>query len=75
VYDVWLAFELAIVYFFFRETRGMSLEETAAIFDGQEAVHEIAARGETAVAQAGGPVYETKEHMEGEPQVNEVGKA
>jgi hypothetical protein len=34
VYDVWLFVELAVVYFLFVETRGASLEETAAILDG-----------------------------------------
>jgi hypothetical protein len=31
---VWLFVELAVVYFLFVETRGASLEETAAILDG-----------------------------------------
>ncbi|KAH8781536.1 general substrate transporter [Hyaloscypha sp. PMI_1271] len=34
VYDVWLFIELVVVYFLFVETRGASLEETAAILDG-----------------------------------------
>lgn len=34
VYDVWLFVELVVVYFLFVETRGASLEETAAILDG-----------------------------------------
>lgn len=65
VYDVWIAFELVIVYFFFKETRGMSLEETAAIFDGAEAVHAIAIKGES-VAHDVSPVYESKEQATGE---------
>ncbi|KAH9214696.1 general substrate transporter [Leptodontidium sp. 2 PMI_412] len=36
VYDVWLFVELIVVYFLFVETRGASLEETAAILDGTE---------------------------------------
>ncbi|KAK0123831.1 hypothetical protein ONS95_008825 [Cadophora gregata] len=36
VYDVWLFVELLVVYFLFVETRGASLEETAAILDGVE---------------------------------------
>ncbi|RAO73892.1 uncharacterized protein BHQ10_009904 [Talaromyces amestolkiae] len=36
VYDVWLLFELIVVYFLWVETRGPSLEEIAAILDGQE---------------------------------------
>lgn len=34
VYDVWLALELAVVYFLFIETGNGSLEETAALLDG-----------------------------------------
>ncbi|KAG4438234.1 hypothetical protein IFR05_006262 [Cadophora sp. M221] len=36
VYDIWLFVELIVVYFLFVETRGASLEETAAILDGTE---------------------------------------
>jgi len=36
VYDVWLLVELTIVYFLFVETSGSSLEEMAAIIDGEE---------------------------------------
>lgn len=35
-YDVWLLFELVVVYFLFVETGKLSLEETAAIIDGVE---------------------------------------
>ena len=48
VYCCWLAFETAFLYFFIVETKGLSLEETAALFDGEEsqraidnAAHEI----------------------------------
>ncbi|KAG9074943.1 hypothetical protein FS749_013453 [Ceratobasidium sp. UAMH 11750] len=33
IYTIWLIFELVFVYFFAVETRGRSLEETAALFD------------------------------------------
>jgi hypothetical protein len=36
VYDVWLLVELTVVYFLFVETSGSSLEEMAAIIDGEE---------------------------------------
>jgi len=36
-YDVWLAFEVLVVYFLFVETGNLSLEETAMALDGQEA--------------------------------------
>ncbi|KAJ5485407.1 sugar transporter [Penicillium diatomitis] len=35
-YDVWLAFELVVVYFLFVETGNLSLEESAVIMDGEE---------------------------------------
>jgi sugar porter (SP) family MFS transporter len=37
VYCCWLVFELAFVYIFIIETKGRSLEETAALFDGEQA--------------------------------------
>lgn len=37
-YCVWLAIELAVVYFFYIETRGTPLEEIAKHFDGDQAV-------------------------------------
>lgn len=45
-----LAFELVFVYFFILETKNRSLEETAALFDGQEKADELHAR---AAADAG----------------------
>ncbi|KAI0055106.1 hexose transporter [Artomyces pyxidatus] len=45
VYCCWLAFEFAYCYVFVVETKGLSLEETAALFDGEEVVaQQIAAR-------------------------------
>jgi hypothetical protein len=38
VYDCWLAFELAIVYIFFVETRNTPLEEIVKYFDGEAAL-------------------------------------
>lgn len=63
VYDVWILFELIVVYFFFKETQGMSLEATAAIFDGPGAVEDIAAKGELAMREGVEPTqpYELKE--------------
>jgi hypothetical protein len=45
VYCIWLVFELAFVYFFIIETKGRSLEETAALFDGEEAEAAIVTYG------------------------------
>jgi len=50
VYCVWLAFEGAFCYFFIIETKNRTLEETAALFDGDEALEQIAA---TAAQNAG----------------------
>lgn len=36
MYDVWLAFEVVVVYFLFVETGSLSLEETAAVLDGKD---------------------------------------
>lgn len=49
MYDIWIAVALVFVYFFFKETQGMSLEETAAIWDGPAAVQDIQQRGEAAI--------------------------
>lgn len=44
VYVAWLCFELAFIWKFAVETKGRSLEETAALFDGEEAVRELEQR-------------------------------
>ena len=44
VYCCWLAFETLFCYVFIVETKGRSLEETAALFDGEEVVDQIQAR-------------------------------
>ncbi|CAL1699477.1 unnamed protein product [Somion occarium] len=41
VYCCWLAFELAFCYFMIVETKNLSLEETAALFDGEDAQKNI----------------------------------
>lgn len=45
VYSCWLAFELFFCYTFIIETKGLSLEETAALFDGADVVDQIHTRG------------------------------
>ncbi|PPQ80209.1 hypothetical protein CVT25_003562 [Psilocybe cyanescens] len=50
VYVAWIAFEAVFCYFFIIETKGLSLEETAALFDGDETVHMISGK---AAEQAG----------------------
>jgi hypothetical protein len=61
VYDVWLFVELVVVYFLFVETRGASLEETAAILDGvavQEQLIEGVARATEQESKVPLPVNE-----------------
>ncbi|OJA10001.1 hypothetical protein AZE42_03823 [Rhizopogon vesiculosus] len=41
VYLFWLCFELVFCYFFIIETKNLTLEETAAIFDGSEGMAQI----------------------------------
>ncbi|KAJ6615099.1 hexose transporter [Mycena sp. CBHHK59/15] len=50
VYCVWLVFEGAFLYFYVIETKNRTLEETAAIFDGEDATNEIVG---TAATHAG----------------------
>ncbi len=44
MYCCWLAFELVFLYFFVVETKHRTLEETAALFDGEDlaAIHAAA---------------------------------
>ncbi|EIN07439.1 general substrate transporter [Punctularia strigosozonata HHB-11173 SS5] len=44
VYCAWLAFELVYLYLFVVETKGRTLEETAALFDGEQAIDHIVAQ-------------------------------
>jgi len=42
IYCCWIAVELVVVYFFFPETKGPTLEEIAKIFDGEDALTGVA---------------------------------
>ncbi|KAH7925088.1 hexose transporter [Leucogyrophana mollusca] len=46
VYVCWLAVEFVFLYFFLVETKNRTLEETAALFDGEDVIEQIAAKGE-----------------------------
>lgn len=48
VYVCWLAFEFVFLWFFLIETKNRTLEETAALFDGDDALDQIANRAEGA---------------------------
>lgn len=41
MYVCWIAFELGFCYVFIIETKNRTLEETAALFDGDEATEQI----------------------------------
>ncbi|EJU00892.1 hexose transporter [Dacryopinax primogenitus] len=47
VYDCVLAFEIVFMFFYCVETKNRTLEETAALFDGEDKVDTIAARAGT----------------------------
>ncbi|KDN42656.1 hypothetical protein RSAG8_06613, partial [Rhizoctonia solani AG-8 WAC10335] len=55
VYVAWLCFELGFMWMYAVETKGRSLEETAAMFDGEEAVQELENRAVHDLATPGTP--------------------
>jgi len=57
VYDCVLAFEIVFMFFYAVETKNRTLEETAALFDGEDKVEDLAAR---ALTDAG--LHETLSH-------------
>ena len=46
MYCVWIAFEVVFLWFFIVETKNRTLEETAALFDGEDLqqIHQATAR-------------------------------
>ncbi|KAG8800186.1 hypothetical protein FRC17_006948 [Serendipita sp. 399] len=52
VYCCWLVFELIYVFLYLVETKGKTLEETAALFDGKEVVQNIENVGNEAAHQS-----------------------
>jgi len=52
VYCGWLIFELVFIMTFVVETRGRTLEETAALFDGEQRQQDIAQTGGEAAARS-----------------------
>jgi len=68
VYCCWLAVECVFLYFYVVETKGLTLEETAAIFDGEDATNEILGNGLNAVdrgeKQPDSPSLDEKENIE-----------
>lgn len=54
MYCVWLVFEAVFCYFFIIETKNRTLEETAALFDGDQAtraLHAAAGQVDPVVAE------------------------
>ena len=49
VYCVFIAFELVYCWLFIIETKNRSLEETAALFDGEEVMNKVSAAGHDAL--------------------------
>ncbi|KAL5480857.1 hypothetical protein ACEPAI_9797 [Sanghuangporus weigelae] len=64
VYCCWLAFELAFCCIYIVETKGLTLEETSALFDGQEAMEQIEHQ---AAAQASSDIREEDEKASQSP--------
>jgi hypothetical protein len=58
VYCAWLCFELFFVWMFIVETKGLSLEETVALFDGEQAEENIIAAGHQGEEHAGADIRE-----------------
>ncbi|KIM19821.1 hypothetical protein M408DRAFT_174556, partial [Serendipita vermifera MAFF 305830] len=52
VYCAFLAFQLGYIYLFLVETKGKTLEETAAIFDGQKEIDNITNVGYQAATES-----------------------
>ncbi|KAG8860731.1 hypothetical protein FRB91_001434, partial [Serendipita sp. 411] len=52
VYCCWLVFELVYIFLYLVETKGKTLEETAALFDGKEVVQNIENVGNEAAHQS-----------------------
>ena len=48
-FEGWLVIQLIVVYFFFIETRGATLEEINRTFDGADAVEEVKQKANQAV--------------------------
>lgn len=53
IYTIWLVFEFVYIWLWATETKGRSLEETAALFDGEDAVAELTNRTGHDLAEGG----------------------
>ncbi|KZW02871.1 general substrate transporter [Exidia glandulosa HHB12029] len=65
VYAIWIFVEFGCVYMWVVETKGRSLEETAVLFDGEDAARELAERAHAeAVGEARGDDVDEKKGSE-----------
>jgi len=66
VYDCFLVFELGFMYLFCIETKNRTLEQTSALFDGEQAVQDLATSAITAITlpNGSGEVFEEVEKDE-----------
>lgn len=70
VYAVWIFIELGFVYVYVVETKGRSLEETAVLFDGEDAVEELAQRARAEADEAArAEVAEDEDEKKAEPEI------
>ena len=60
MYCAWLAFETVFLYFFVVETKNRTLEETAALFDGDDLAKLHAAAQQAATAEVRHEDYDEK---------------
>ena len=60
MYCAWLAFETVFLYFFVVETKNRTLEETAALFDGDDLAKLHAAAQQAAAAEVRHEDYDEK---------------
>ena len=75
VYACWLLFELVFLYLYVIETKGRTLEETAALFDGVDATtlvtgpnHPVVSRGDSEKSIDKGSTSDVV-HLESTPHV------
>ncbi|THH06220.1 hypothetical protein EW146_g9685 [Bondarzewia mesenterica] len=74
VYACWLAFEAVFVFLFIIETKNRTLEETAALFDGNGTVDKISQQAAEHVGANSGSVHEHSD-PEKQKEIEEVNKA
>ncbi|KAH8828987.1 hexose transporter [Flagelloscypha sp. PMI_526] len=72
VYQCWLIFEGAFLWYFVIETKGRTLEETSALFDGQTVTEEIAGKAAHHIGHADTPDEKASGDVHEEPTLEKV---